>query len=424
MAFESHLPDIGDLIDRGKYRIDRRIGEGGMGVVFAATHLQLGKPRAIKWLLPEFSQDALAVQRFLAEAHIAAKIEHPNVVSPIDVSQDDGAPFIVMELLDGETLEPQLAGRSLALAEAARILLPVLDGVAAAHDRSVVHRDIKPGNVFLARSAAGSTTPKVLDFGIAKIMDSSRSLAALTENGELLGTIQYMSPEQLEDPSRVGRQTDVYALGVLLYRMLAGRLPYTGNLLDIALRIREGNATPLRAVVPDLPAAIDAIVQRAIAPSLAQRYTDVRSFAAAIAALPECAAVVRERPRPRVRWSQRRSFPRVQDLPELAAVASSRPPAQDVSSLHPVTTRAVAGAARTKKRVLIAASIAVTGGLAAIAWPGTNGVEQPERAARASVPAVPLHAPDAARPLAEPRDAGSATEPVPGWQDLGTVPAR
>ncbi|MDH5673544.1 MAG: protein kinase [Myxococcales bacterium] len=282
-----HLPAVGDLIDGGKYRIDERIGAGGMGVVYAATHVTLRKRRAIKWLLPKLARDDRAVQRFLDEARIAARIDHGNVVSPIDVSDDTGAPYIVMELLRGQSLADYLEEGLLPFEKVGRIFMPVLQGVAAAHDQRIVHRDLKPANIFLAEWSGEGRIPKILDFGIAKLLDGAQTsgmhaLGGLTDQGALLGTIQYMSPEQLKDSSSVGPQADVYALGVILYRMLSGKMPFEGNLLDLALRIREGRPTPLSQHVPELPQGLEAVVMRALGTSLADRYSDVRSFANAL----------------------------------------------------------------------------------------------------------------------------------------------
>jgi serine/threonine protein kinase len=277
----ARLPEIGDLIDNGKYRIDSKIGEGAMGVVYGATHAILGNRVAIKWLQPKLSADETAVKRFLYEAKIAAKIEHPNVVRPIDISTQTDAPYIVMELLDGESLNDYLKDKRLSVEKASRIFVPVLRGVAAAHAKGIIHRDLKLSNIFLAKGAEGRT-PKVLDFGIAKLVDSDSSHATLTEEGSTLGTILYMSPEQLKDPTNVTVQTDVYALGVILYRMLTGKMPYEGNILDLALRIHQGEAIPMTQWVDDIPADLDRVVMRAIANKRQERYPDVASFARAL----------------------------------------------------------------------------------------------------------------------------------------------
>ena len=443
MTLEPRLPKVGDLIDRGKYRIDALIGQGGMGVVFAATHMQMGsKRRALKWLQPALARDEHAVRRFLSEATIASRIDHPNVVSPIDVSLDENQPYIVMELLEGETLADYLGDKSLPLEKAGRIFMPILQGVAAAHDQNIVHRDLKPGNIFLARWGGEGRIPKVLDFGIAKVMDGRATSGTLTNQGALLGTIQYMSPEQLQDASNVGPQTDIYALGVILYRMLTARMPYEGNLLDLALRIREGRPAPLSSYIENLPKGFDDAVLLALAPGLHQRYADVRTFANALLpffpqlGLDFSPALRASRPSPISDLPPTgpgplppRPVPKVVQRDSTPAVAT---PAKEASTFHPVATRPQSGGALRSRLLWGVIALTVVGAIAAvIAWPDGNYDRKADGAndAHLVVPATPPPAPKAtaaAQPKmavaepepAKPADAGEAA-PVPGWNDLG-----
>ncbi len=452
MTLESRLPKVGDLIDRGKYRIDALIGEGGMGVVFAATHMQMGsKRRALKWLQPALARDEHAVRRFLSEATIASRIDHPNVVSPIDVSLDENQPYIVMELLEGDTLADYLGDKSLPIEKAGRIFLPILQGVAAAHDQNIVHRDLKPGNIFLARWSGEGRIPKVLDFGIAKVMDGRATSGTLTNQGALLGTIQYMSPEQLQDASKVGPQTDVYALGVILYRMLTARMPYEGNLLDLALRIREGRPKPLASYVEGLPKGFDEAVLLALAPGLNQRYADVRTFANALAPFfpqigldfsPALRASREPTPISDLPPSGPGPMP-PRPTPKVAQVESEPPrvatPVKDPSTFHPVATRPRSGGALRSPVLWGVIALTVVGtAIAVIAWPTDSYDRKPEAAndAHLVVPATaaqnPPRAPkaSAAQPTAvapepvpaKPADAGEAA-PAPGWNDLGAAQA-
>ena len=216
-----------------KYRIDRIVGRGGMGVVFSATHLWTGRPVAVKLLLPGLADDAGLVKRFLREARAAAGLRHPNVVDVLDMgSEPDGTVYLVLEMLVGESLDAVLErhGR-LTLRELAAWVVPVCDAVGAAHGQGIVHRDLKPENIFLHRPAEGVTLPKLLDFGIAKVLGTGTSKQ--TAVGSVIGTLHYMSPEQAEGRADVGPRSDVWALGVVLYECLTGRMPFDGSNLSL-----------------------------------------------------------------------------------------------------------------------------------------------------------------------------------------------
>jgi serine/threonine-protein kinase len=201
----------------GRYRIVRKLGAGGMGSVYEAEHQELGRRVALKMLHRDLTHTPEVVARFLREARATAKVRHPHVVDVQDVGSEGGAPFLVMEYLDGEDLASLLVreGR-LAVERATDLLLPVLAGVDAAHQAGIVHRDLKPENIFLLRAPGGELHPKVLDFGIAKVLDPAGSLT-LTRTASLLGTPYYMSPEQARGARDVDGRTDQYALGVILY---------------------------------------------------------------------------------------------------------------------------------------------------------------------------------------------------------------
>lgn len=279
---QSELPRKGDIVAGGKYRIDRLVGQGGMGVVFVGIHTTLGTQVAIKWMLPKFSSDRTAVQRFLREATIAAKIRHPNVVQPIDVSDDPSKPFIIMELLEGQSLAKFVGEGRLSPMEIGRIFIPILEAVSAAHQHKVIHRDLKLDNVFLSDAGSGGIIPKVLDFGIAKLADKG-TVATITQDHSVLGTVQYMSPEQILHPSDVTEQTDVYALGVILYRLLTGTFPHQAeNILDLALRIRDTDPIPLSKHLSNVPPGLESALARALSKSTTQRFPDVMSFREAV----------------------------------------------------------------------------------------------------------------------------------------------
>ncbi|HKU44343.1 MAG TPA: serine/threonine-protein kinase [Polyangiales bacterium] len=287
MASAAPLPQPGDTV-AGKYVIDRVIGQGGMSVVYGATHTVTGKRFAIKWLLPE---DAPAsgdtARRFIREAQVAGLFQHPNVVEVYDVGEVAGSFYMVMQWLEGESLAARLERvGSLSFEQTCEYLIPCMRGVEEAHAAGIVHRDLKPANIFLCR--ATHHTPertKVLDFGIAKISKHAFDANSLvTKSGVLIGTPHYLSPEQLRTEP-VDHRTDVYALGVIMYQLLSGQLPFPAeNFGKLVLEIATGTPTPLLELVPDLPPEAAAIVERAMAREPADRYQDVRSLIEALEA--------------------------------------------------------------------------------------------------------------------------------------------
>ena len=212
-----------------RYQIVRTIGEGGMGTVYEAFHPALKKRFAIKTLLPSIAQTPEFRTRFLREAEVAARINHPNIVRVTDVGCEGDIPYMVMEFLEGQTLGRLLASRGrLEFLETADILLPVLSAVAAGHAEGIIHRDLKPENIFLTQGPWGDLVPKVLDFGVSKLMTDEPS-GALTGTLTVLGTAAYMSPEQARGARQVTHLSDQYALGLILYEMLTGTRCHPGE---------------------------------------------------------------------------------------------------------------------------------------------------------------------------------------------------
>ncbi|MFO0601558.1 MAG: protein kinase [Polyangiales bacterium] len=249
----------------GNYTIVRLLGEGGMGAVYEATHVGLGKRVALKTLLPQIARDAGVRARFLQEGKAASQIRHPNVVDVTDVGVEGEVPYLVMEFLDGESLARRIErGGRLGAREVADMMLPVIAALSAIHAEGIVHRDLKPDNVFLARTRDGMVVPKVLDFGISKVEDAGRP-KALTATSALLGTPHYMSPEQAQGSRGVGPHSDQYALGVILYEALTGRVPFDGDTLYAVLNaIVTGVAPPPASLEPSVPPALEAAVIRAM----------------------------------------------------------------------------------------------------------------------------------------------------------------
>lgn len=289
LAWGTGVPRVGDLIC-SKYTITGVLGHGGMGAVFRAVHSVTGKSFALKWLLPQAAVSTDGRRRLIREARAASRLKHPAIVEIYDVEESQGALFLVMEFLEGETLQELLAreGR-LHPALACDLLLPCMRGMARAHAVGIVHRDLKPANVFLC--AATDDTPrfaKILDFGISRVTDEASTEWQVTQSGAIVGTPHYMAAEQLQgrppDP-----RSDVYAFGVLLYEAVSGRRPFLGNALpELVFNITLQPLTSLHDLRPDLPPAFVAAVHRALERDLERRFPSMTALVAALeAARPE-----------------------------------------------------------------------------------------------------------------------------------------
>jgi serine/threonine protein kinase len=221
-------PKPGDLI-ADKYQIERFIGQGGMAEVYAGLNIRTGKRVALKWISPALATTKEALSRFRREALAAGRINHPNVVTVFDVVEHMSSTWLVMELLEGDPLSEILNRVGYMEPEpAVQLLIPAIRGVAAAHAHGVIHRDLTPDNIFICRSADGKPREaKVLDFGVSKLADEATDQVGITGLGHAVGTPAYMAPEQIRGNIPADARTDVYALGVVLYQMLAGRRPST-----------------------------------------------------------------------------------------------------------------------------------------------------------------------------------------------------
>jgi eukaryotic-like serine/threonine-protein kinase len=273
----------GDVCAR-KYRIDRKIGEGGMGAVFAATHIELEQSVALKVLLPSLVEDEPFVTRFLREARAAVKIRGEHVARVYDVGKLDdelGTPFIVMDLLDGIDLAQRvLDGGPLSPSEAADVVIQACHALAQAHAIGIVHRDIKPANLFLAKNADGVQSVKVLDFGISKAPTGDVSV---TTTDEVFGSPMYMSPEQLRGARDVRAPSDVWSLGVVLFELLTGETPFSeSSPAAIAGAILHAAPKKLRAVRPDLPPRMEHVVDRCLQKSTEHRFASAADLAEAL----------------------------------------------------------------------------------------------------------------------------------------------
>jgi serine/threonine protein kinase len=299
-----HLAHHGSVLREGeyppgtilarKYQVVRTLGQGGMGRVVEARHIALGERVALKFLLSEHAQSHEATTRFLREAQAAVRLRSEHVARVSDVGTlEDGAPYMVMEYLEGQDLSKLLKTHGkLHASEAVDFVVQAAEAIAEAHAIGIVHRDIKPGNLFLTRGLDGSPLVKVLDFGISKFVES---VDDLTRTATAMGSALYMSPEQMRGARDVDHRTDIYALGVTLFELLVGRQPfYADTLPQLCAEVLEGNALPLRSARPDLPDAFASVLERAYAKRRDDRYPSVAHFVLAMLpyALPRTRVVI------------------------------------------------------------------------------------------------------------------------------------
>jgi eukaryotic-like serine/threonine-protein kinase len=278
------MPAPGDVI-HGKYRLVRLIGDGGMGSIYEARHELLGSHVALKFLHPDLARRPNILARFLQEAQLSATLQSPHIVQVSDIGQEgsgsSAVAFLVMELLRGETLQALLdRTRPLETSMAIEIAMQMLNGLDVAHQAGVVHRDLKPENVFLVPAPYGALV-KILDFGIAKLRAAAevQEQKGLTRPGVVMGTPEYMAPEQAWSADTVDARADVYAVGVMLYEMLSGRRPVTGDdPREIAQRVVAGELASLGTLVPSLPTGLVATVHRAMGAMPEQRFPSAREL--------------------------------------------------------------------------------------------------------------------------------------------------
>ncbi|HSQ63530.1 MAG TPA: serine/threonine-protein kinase [Polyangiaceae bacterium] len=324
--------DVGVVI-AGKYALTRLLGAGGMGQVWLARHTALHQDFAIKLLVPpesDFENAATSRRRFENEAQIAAALSRMtrHIVAVIDFGEDQGMFYLVMELLQGITLEARLERGPLGIAEVGSVIADVAKGAEVAHSQGIVHRDLKPANVFLAREPDGTSVAKLFDFGIARLSrrivparspGASADPTKLTVRGVVLGTPAYMSPEQAMGETTDAR-ADVWALAVMAFEALAGDIPFAGATLEKTLiRICNCRATPLRELLPGATPELDALFAKAFAPDIAQRFQTASEF---VTALTRCLPAA---------GSGRMHVPVSQQATTMAAMEAA-PPARSRSS--------------------------------------------------------------------------------------------
>jgi eukaryotic-like serine/threonine-protein kinase len=265
---------IGTVLD-GKYEITRLIGEGGMGVVYEATHKLIGRKLAIKFLHALYATNPEVVTRFQREAQAAAQIGHENIIEVTDMGcAPDGSPYLVMECLEGTDVKKIIErDGALSVKRTALILVQALSALEAAHDVGIIHRDLKPDNIFLIARGLNPDYVKLLDFGISKFRSFEDGVKGLTQTGTVLGTPHYMSPEQARGEQDLSHQSDIYAMGVIMYQMLSAALPYDApNYNALLMKIVTEEPQPIRKLVPELPAQIVETVERAMARDTRARF--------------------------------------------------------------------------------------------------------------------------------------------------------
>lgn len=273
----------GELID-GRYLLGDRIAYGGMGVVYAATHLDLDRPVALKFIRAELADDSVIVARFLNEARSVARLGNEHVARVLDFGKlPSGVPYLVMERLEGADLATALVERGpMPVATAVDYVLQACEALAEAHARGIVHRDIKPENLFLTHAVDGAPVIKVLDFGISKQL-ASKPERSFTHPRRTIGSPWYMSPEQMRNPQLVDARTDIWSMGVVLFQLLTGQLPFDGETLpEVCGRVLCDPPLTLCQVRPELPRQLDAIVRHCLQKDPASRFSDIGELAQAL----------------------------------------------------------------------------------------------------------------------------------------------
>jgi serine/threonine-protein kinase len=349
------LPVVGELVD-GKYRIQRHLGSGGMGTVLAARHDVLQMDVALK-VVSVTAPTPETLARFRREARTVAAIQSQHVARVLDAGHlADGTPFMALELLEGEDLEQLLEERRgrVPVRKAVDWILQALEGLAEAHALGIVHRDLKPSNLFLASRRDGTSIIKILDFGISKQDPPSPplgSITSLTATSTIVGSPMYMAPEQLRDAKRVDARADIWAVGVVLYELLAGRMPFVAeNMAQLMFAILECAHSPLRRERPEVPRGLEAAVMRCLSRDPEKRFQDVADLA--------------DRLVPFGTRGARASARRIRHLLEVRRESNVRPRGQrDQPRFFAIAVAALAFGAATAAS-LVASSFAATWGTA------------------------------------------------------------
>jgi eukaryotic-like serine/threonine-protein kinase len=384
-----------------RYQLERALGQGGMGVVWAATHTITRKKVALKFLKGPVHLRPELLRRFLREARAASAVLHPNVLEVHDVFElDDETPVMLMDLLEGETLGARIARLGkLSLSETADILIQVVSAVGTAHAVGVVHRDLKPDNVFLVGSAKAPPSVRVLDFGIAKLVGMEGPTAEtgiITGTGSMVGTPCYMSPEQSYGEKAVDYRTDIWALGVIFYECLTGARPVEGESIgQVVKRLLSDGITPISVVLPSLPQDVATLIDTMLAREREQRTQDLREVCEVLDRYtslrpPEFGAAESERPSSEAELPSQPSNASVDSSDTVRSTGSNQVPAgPETASTHTMSQARPSGRA---SRALWAgvAAVVVVGGAAVVVSRGTSDTASASGAPAAQVPVAAM----------------------------------
>ncbi|MGC4090402.1 MAG: serine/threonine-protein kinase [Polyangiaceae bacterium] len=293
------LPIVEGQLVAGKYRVERVIGSGAMGVVVAAWHVELAQRVAVKFVRPEAMGLRDAEERFRREARAAARIRSEHVGRVMDVGAlDGGVPYMVMEFLDGHDLADELYRRGpLPVAESAGYLLEAIEALAEAHAAGIVHRDLKPANLFLSRRADATRIVKILDFGVSKATGNRPGDMALTQHAAMIGSPLYMAPEQMRSARDVDARADIWSLGIILFELISGRPPYLGDSIPELVSAMAEPPPSLRTLRGDVPEALARVISRCLEKDPNRRYSDVAALGAELVEFAPTARVHAERAR-------------------------------------------------------------------------------------------------------------------------------
>nr|MBK7068893.1 serine/threonine protein kinase [Deltaproteobacteria bacterium] len=414
-----------ELIIGGRYRVIRELGRGGMGSVYEAENLRTRRRVALKTMRPEVSSRAEFVRRFEREAQAGGRLRHPNVIDVLDMGDDAhyGFVYIVQEFLSGGDLARCLKELSILPPHAAiATLLPIMDALGAAHELGIIHRDIKPDNIFLHETPQG-VVPKLIDFGIAKFAHSEEELSR-TVTGQMVGSPNYVSPEQARGDADVDQRTDVWSLGIVFYKCLSRSLAYSAPTASaLVAKIIYEEPTALAQLAPHLPADLVAVVQRAVVKDREQRWPSMRAFADA---LRGCALWRGVDPTLAQRWIVNVRGETLEALPVATPSLPAPTPAQ-LAPEHPSGQRsgpwggeipAVRAPADRATRIphmlagvlaLLSLGIATT---AAVLWPRRPAAPEPTAAVLAPSPAATAPSPPTPTPAPTPAPVAAPVAPL------------
>ncbi len=439
----------GDILS-DKFRVERVLGVGGMGVVVAATHLQLGQLVALKFMLRAALAFPDNVSRFEREARAAVRLRSDHVAKVTDVGRlDDGAPYMVMEFLEGDDLDRHLRRHgTLEIRTAVDFVLQACEAIAEAHSLGIVHRDLKPKNLFLTQRLNGEPLVKVLDFGVSKTVGGDD--LSLTATTQVLGSPSYMSPEQLRASRDVDQRTDIWALGAILYELIAGVVPFPANTLtQLTAMVISEPPHPMELVRQDVPPELTAIIMKCLEKKVADRYQSVADLAAALApfASASAMALATQRMSGVLGSSSASRLSNVpQERPSIRAPGSSTDVAWDQTQL---------ASGESRRRLIapivigVALASAIVGAILFVKFrphdgpkttatteaplptvrdpispPVISGVERPPPSlipALTATPTVATTTATTATPIHQHRDAGHTTTTPPGGNDLPTT---